>query len=192
MRYASIRKLDISNGEEIGVSLFVQGCNQHCSNCFNPETWDFNGGKEWNEEIKNQFLALVDRPYIKRVTLLGGEPLAYGNLCGVYDIVRAIKTQFPFKKIWLYTGYTLSFNVNKQDFFVGAIGDFTNVEVSLDKGGALINLILRLCDVVVDGAYIDNLRDLTLPFRGSSNQRIIDVQNSIKAGQIVLYNLATD
>lgn len=192
MRYASIDKCDLCNGLDIGISLFVQGCDQHCPNCFNPETWDFNGGKEWNEEIKNQFLALVDRPYIKRVTLLGGEPLAYGNLCGVYDIVRTIKTQFPFKKIWLYTGYTLSYDVNKQDFFVGAIGDFTNVEVSLDNGGALINLILRLCDVVVDGAYIDNLRDLTLPFRGSSNQRIIDVQNTLKAKQIVLYNLATD
>lgn len=188
MKYASIRKLDISNGEEIGVSLFVQGCNRHCPNCFNPETWDFNGGKEWNEEIKNQFLALIDRPYIKRVTLLGGEPLAYENLPDVYDLVIEIKQKYPTKKIWLYTGYELDCGIGKNGEI---LGDFADADTGWDNG-LLRNHIIRNCDVIVDGAYINNLRDLTLPFRGSSNQRIIDVQNTIKAKQIVLYNLATD
>lgn len=139
MRYASIRSLDISNGENIGVSLFVQGCDRkpHCKNCFNPETWDFNGGKEWTEETKNKFLELIDRPYIKRVSILGGEPLSEQNLDGVLDLIQTIREKYPISKndnhespyksrvlendnsdeirisfpeksIWLYTGYRVS------------------------------------------------------------------------------------
>lgn len=138
MRYASIRELDISNGEGVGVALFVQGCpfNPHCYNCFNPETWDFNGGKEWTSEVKERFLELIDRPYIKRVSILGGEPLADKNLDGVLDLVTEINKRYNFQKvdsanpckmgvsedknadeirlscpnksIWLYTGYELS------------------------------------------------------------------------------------
>ena len=110
MRYASIRKLDISNGEGVGVALFVQGCrfNPHCYNCFNPDTWDFNGGKEWTPEIKDKFLELIDRPYIKRVSILGGEPLADENLDDIFDLISEIKRRFSdTKTIWLYTGYTL-------------------------------------------------------------------------------------
>lgn len=177
MRYASIRKLDISNGEEIGVALFVQGCSMRCPNCFNPETWDFNGGKEWNEETKKQFLALIDRPYIKRITLLGGEPLAYENIVDVYDLVKEIKTKFPDKKIWLYTGKTL----NKLDFpQLNEVCLANEFDISWFS-------ILRSCDIIVDGAYVDQLRDLTLPFRGSSNQRLIDVKETIKNKEITLW-----
>ena len=95
MRYASIRSLDISNGERVGVSLFVQGCDRHCFNCFNSETWDFNGGKEWTEKTKNKFMELVDRPYIKRVSFLGGECLADQNLNGVLDLIKEIRIFFP-------------------------------------------------------------------------------------------------
>ena len=182
MRYASIRKLDISNGEEIGVALFVQGCEQHCFNCFNPETWNFEGGKEWNDEIKNQFLALINRPYIKRVTILGGEPLATENICDVYSIVLLIKKKYPDKKIWLYTGKTLN-ELNFSLVFSNLIG------LNYDW---YYNSIIKLCDVIVDGAYIDELRDLSLPFRGSSNQRLIDVKNSIKAKRIILYSLKSE
>ena len=183
MRYASIRDMDISNGVGIGVALFVQGCYRHCKGCFNPETWDFNGGKEWNKEIKNQFLTLVDRPYIQRVTLLGGEPLAYENLPEVYDLVKTIKEKFSDKKIWLYTGYKLSCGINERGDLVG---DFANADIGWDNG-LLSNHIVRACDVVVDGEYVEELRDLTLAFRGSSNQRLIDVKKTIEEKQIVLY-----
>ena len=183
MRYASIRTLDISNGEDIGVSLFVQGCHQHCHNCFNPETWDFNGGKEWTDDVQKQFLSLVSRPYIKRVTILGGEPLAYENLPEVYDLVDTIKEQYPDKKVWLYTGYTLSYDFDECG---NLVGDFTNADIGWDNG-LLRNHILRNCDIVVDGEYIDEQRDITLAFRGSRNQRVIDVKKTLKQNQIVLY-----
>lgn len=183
MRYASIRTLDISNGEDIGVSLFVQGCHQHCFNCFNPGTWDFNGGKEWTDDVQKQFLSLVSRPYIKRITILGGEPLAYENLPEVYDLVDTIKEQYPDKKVWLYTGYTLSYGFNECG---NLVGDFTNADIGWDNG-LLRNHILRNCDIVVDGEYIDEQRDITLAFRGSRNQRVIDVKKTLEQNQIVLY-----
>ena len=105
MRYAQIRSMDISNGEGVGVSLFVQGCPFHCKNCFNSETWDFNGGKEWTEKTKNKFMELIDRPYIKRVSFLGGECLADQNLDEVLKLVKQIRISFPEKTIWLYTGF---------------------------------------------------------------------------------------
>lgn len=102
MRYAQIRSMDISNGEGVGVSLFVQGCPFHCKNCFNSETWDFNGGKEWTEKTKNKFMELIDRPYIKRVSFLGGECLADQNLDEVLKLVKQIRISFPKKTIWLW------------------------------------------------------------------------------------------
>lgn len=182
MRYASIRSLDISNGEDIGVSLFVQGCHKHCKNCFNPETWDFNGGKEWNCATKKQFLNLVDRPFIKRVTILGGEPLADENLSDVHDIVTIIKNKFPHKKIWLYTGSTL-YDCD----FHGVNGMNCNCDEDV-----YWYQIIRKCDVIVDGEYKDELRDITLQFRGSSNQRLIDVKKTINAGRIVLWGDASE
>lgn len=105
MRYSSMRNLDISNGEGVGVSLFVQGCPFHCKNCFNSDTWDFNGGKEWTEKTKNKFMELIDRPYIKRISFLGGECLAEQNLDEVLNLTQQICISFPKKSIWLYTGY---------------------------------------------------------------------------------------
>ena len=176
MRYALIREMDISNGKNIGVSLFVQGCHFHCNGCFNQITWDFNGGKEWNNEIKNKFFQLINKPFIKRVSILGGEPLEYNNLPDIYDLIKEIKTKFPDKDIWLYTGYTLS--INNFD---------TSVDVCWDNG-LLRNYILAMCDVVVDGPYIEEQRDITLAFRGSKNQRLIDVKQTLEQKQIVLYN----
>ena len=172
MRYALIREMDISNGEGIGVSLFVQGCRTHCKGCFNRETWDFSGGKEWNHEIENKFFELIDRPFIKRVSFLGGEPLAKENVCEIYYLCEKIKNKFPEKNIWLYTGYQLSINNFKPSY--------------LDL--VVLNEVVKLCDVVVDGPYIEEQRDLTLAFRGSRNQRLIDVKETLKQNQIVLYN----
>lgn len=181
MRYAQIRSMDISNGEGVGVSLFVQGCPFHCKNCFNSETWDFNGGKEWTEETKNKFLELIDRPYIKRVSILGGEPLAEPNLGEVLSLVKEIREKFPDKTIWLYTGYSIEdiVNFNTKPYSV--------VQQYFDIDNFIRNAILIYVDVLVDGEYIDEQKDLTLKFRGSKNQKVIDVKETLKQEKVVLY-----
>ena len=158
MNYAQIRKLDISNGKGIGVSLFVQGCPIHCLNCFNKETWNPEGGKSWTPEVEEYFLSLVDRDFVKRVSILGGEPLCSWNLPTVKDILFKIPVA---KTKWLYTGY-------KWD------------SLTREQMRAAI-----LADYVVDGPYVDNLKDMRLEFRGSSNQRIIDVKKTLEKGEIV-------
>ena len=188
IHYASIRNLDISNGEGIGVALFVQGCHFHCYNCFNTETWDFNGGKEWTPEVKEKFLELIDRPYIKRVSILGGEPLASENLDGVLDLVAEINKRynfqkadsenpckmgiseaenpdeirllFPNKSIWIYSGYRWSEIFND------------GVYLTRDCAGWKRREIVKKCDVMIDGKYMDSQRDITLKWRGSLNQNI--------------------
>ena len=170
MRYAQIRNMDISNGNDIGVSLFTQGCRFHCKNCFNKETWDFNGGKEWTEEIENKFFELINRPYIKRVSILGGEPLVDDNITDVFDLITKIKDEFPNKNIWLYTGYTLE--------------DILNNPLR-DMNTTLRRRIVTMCDILVDGRYIDEQRDLTLKWRGSQNQRVINIQETLKQGKII-------
>ena len=159
MRYASIRDLDITNGTDIGVALFVQGCHFHCKNCFNKSTWDFDGGKEFTKETCDKFMKLVNRPFIKRVSILGGEPLAKENVDDVCNVLKQIKD----KHIWVYTGYTFE-TVKNYD-------------------------IMKYIDYLVDGQYVDELRDLRLKFRGSSNQRIIDVQKSLKENKVILYEV---
>ena len=159
MRYASIRDLDISNGNDIGVALFVQGCHFHCKNCFNKSTWDLDGGKEFTKETCYKFMKLVNRPFIKRVSILGGEPLAKENVDDVCNILKQIKN----KTIWVYTGYTFE-TVKNYD-------------------------IMKYIDYLVDGQYVDELRDFRLRFRGSSNQRIIDVQKSLKENKVILYEV---
>ena len=173
MRYAQIRSMDISNGEHIGVSLFVQGCRFCCKGCFNKETWDFNGGNEWTQEIEDEFIELANRPYIKRISILGGEPLADENVCDVFELIVRLKTKFPNKSIWVYTGYRF------EDILSNPL---QNNETTLKKR------VIEICDVLVDGRYIEEQKDLTLKFRGSRNQRLIDVKKSLKENNIVLYN----
>ena len=178
MRFASMRNLDISNGEGVGVSLFVQGCDRHCFNCFNPDTWDFNGGKEWTEETKNKFIKLIDRPYINRISVLGGEPLAEQNLDDVLSLVKQIRISFPKKTIWLYTGFKIE-DIIKQEQYekVSGIPDVWSKRWE----------IITNVDVLVDGEYIDEQKDLTLKFRGSRNQNCIDVKQSLAQNKIILY-----
>lgn len=202
--------MDISNGEGVGVALFVQGCHFKCKGCFNPETWDFSGGKEWTEEIKEKFLELVDRPYIKRVSLLGGECLAEENLDNVLDLVTEINKRYnttqdrvyvtdknnniltgfpheirlssPQKSIWLYTG-----------FYLEEIFEPTFTEQSTKwinnylKQNEIRKQIISNCDVLVDGRYIDSQRDIALKWCGSKNQSVIDIQQSLQKGEIVLW-----
>ena len=183
MRYASIRSLDISNGEGVGVSLFVQGCPFHCKNCFNSETWDFNGGKEWTEKTKNKFMELIDRPYIKRVSFLGGECLADQNLDGVLDLIKEIRISYPEKTIWLYTGFQWSqiiAKIHQPTFPDEKFEHDRNIHMKRQK-------IISNVDVLVDGEYIDEQRDLTKKWAGSSNQRVIDVQQSLTQNKVLLY-----
>lgn len=183
MRYASMRNLDISNGEGVGVSLFVQGCPFHCKNCFNSETWDFNGGKEWTEKTKDKFMKLIDRPYIKRISFLGGECLAEQNLDEILSLVQEIRISFPKKTIWLYTGFewnSLMSKICQPTFPDEKFEHDRNIHMKRQK-------IISNVDVLVDGEYIDEQKDLTLKFRGSKNQHVIDVKQSLAQNKIVLY-----
>lgn len=157
--------MDISNGRGIGVSLFVQGCRAHCKNCFNSETWCFDGGKEWTEETKQTFLDLASKPYVVRISILGGEPFEPENLDSVIDLLKTIKEMYPDKEVWVYTGH-----------------DFDHVLKSKES------FALPYIDVLVDGRFIEELKDITLKWRGSSNQHIIDVQKTLASNDIVLYN----
>lgn len=184
MRYAQIRSMDISNGEGVGVSLFVQGCPFHCKNCFNSDTWDFNGGKEWTEEIKDRFMKLIDRPYIKRVSFLGGECLAEQNLDEVLKLIKQIRISFPEKTIWLYTGFCWN---DIMCSFAGLQADYVVLDKKDIEAWEKRREIISNVDVLVDGEYIDEQRDITLKWRGSSNQRVISVVDSLAQGKIVLY-----
>ena len=180
MRYASIRKLDISNGEGVGVALFVQGCHFHCYNCFNPDTWDFNGGKEWTKDTEDKLIELVSRPYIKRLSILGGEPLADENLDGVLHLVDRFRLSFPNKSIWLYSGYTF-------DYIMEGIGyDENGAFFFLDNDKKRYEIISK-CDILVEGRYIDSQRNPSKKWAGSDNQRVIDIRKSLEQNRIVLY-----
>lgn len=170
MRYALMRKMDVSNGEGVGVSLFVQGCHFHCKGCFNAETWDFEGGKEWTAEKKETFLKLVSNPHVERVSILGGEPLADENVEDVLNLVLEIHERYPEKKVWIYTGYK----------YEDLLFDF----------GSLRRWILPYIDVLVDGPFEIDKRDISgkeIVWAGSTNQRVIDVPSSIENETVVLY-----
>lgn len=164
MRYNTIRKMDISNGEGIGISLFCQGCSFHCFNCFNKETWDFEGGKEWTPEIEKTFLELATPSYISRISILGGEPLHPKNVEAVLSLCKAIKEKFPNKKIWLYTGSSIE-------------------ELLKDKSNSRYK-ILQYIDVLIDGRYVHELRDMNCKWRGSTNQRLFHVKDFIRKNRL--------
>ena len=198
MRYASMRNLDISNGEGVGVSLFVQGCPFHCKNCFNSETWDFNGGKEWTEKSKDKFMKLIDRPYIKRISFLGGECLAEQNLDEILSLVQEIRNSYPDKTIWLYTGYHVFINYpesHRQHKVILSTRPNASTNIIYDdelffkkkEEDRKRSEIISNVDVLVDGEYIDEQKDLTLRFRGSKNQRVIDIKQSLAQNKMVLY-----
>lgn len=165
MRYAQIRDMDISNGRGIGCSVFLQGCSVKCKGCFNKSTWDFNGGEPWADKETEQLFEILSKPHITRLSILGGNPLDQAK--ELSWLLLKIRDKFPNLEIWIYSGRT--FEEDKKDF---------------NK-----YICLMLCDVLVDGAYVDELRDLTLAFRGSSNQRIIDLNETFRTNKIVELNL---
>lgn len=174
MNYHDIRTDDMLNGEGLRVVLFVSGCNHHCKNCQNPQTWDCTSGipfaKDNIEEIKNK----LKKDYISGLTLSGGDPLNENNLKDVCELCNIVKKEFPNKTIWLYTGYAWEEIIE---------------EISLwHQEELILKQIISLCDVLVDGRYVDELSDVNYPWAGSTNQRVIDVKKTLDKNEIVLYN----
>ena len=161
MRYNLIRKMDISNGPGVRVSLFTQGCSFHCKNCFNSTTWDFEGGKEFNDDTINEVLDLCNESYIKGLSILGGEPLHPKNIEGTTQLAKAFKEKYPDKNLWVWSGFLFDKDLKDKE-------------------------VLNYIDVLVDGQYVDDLHDFTLKWKGSSNQRVIDVKKSLMNNKVVL------
>lgn len=172
MNYAQIDNMEYCNGEGIGVSLFVSGCPFHCKNCFNSIAWDYNYGKPFTDETMNTIIELLNHDYIKRFSILGGEPLADNNSETVYHILSTVRKTYPDKQIWVYSGYTFEEIMS---------GDENTADLYKIKA-------LNNADVLVDGRYVDELKDLNLHFRGSSNQRLIDLNKST-SDNVVLYEV---
>ncbi|MGJ0846463.1 anaerobic ribonucleoside-triphosphate reductase activating protein [Tissierella praeacuta] len=163
MRYGQIRKYDVANGEGVRTSLFVTGCTHNCFNCFNTEYQDFNSGEVWTSAETNKIIDYLQDSHVNGLSILGGEPMQ--NVPKLTSIIKEIKKTTD-KNIWIWSGYT----------YEEIIKDNNKLE------------LLRLCDILVDGKFVQKLKDLTLKFKGSSNQRIIDVQKSLKENKVILYN----
>lgn len=176
MNYGAIKKYDIANGPGVRVSLFVSGCTHHCPGCFNPETWDFNYGSLFDSDVMNEILEALQPTHIHGFSLLGGEPFEYKNQQSLIPLLKEIKHRFPKKDIWCYTGY---------DFEKDILQDMAT---KWSETKEMISYI----DVLVDGEFVEAKKDLTLRFRGSSNQRIIQVQESLKENRIVLWDDTKD
>ncbi len=164
MRYNKIRKMDIADGPGVRVSVFMQGCSFNCKNCFNPETHDFAGGKEFNDETIERILKLCECDYIEGLSILGGEPMHPFNVEGTAKLAKAFKEKFPNKSIWVWTGFLFDRDLKDSP-------------------------AVKYIDVLVDGQFVEELHNPTLEWRGSSNQRVIDVQKSLETGVVVPYQM---
>lgn len=184
MNYHKIEKFSVENGIGIRVVLWVGGCSLHCKGCHNPETWSFASGKPFDENAKQELFEALNKPYIKGLTLSGGHPLEPQNVQTVLEILKDVKYKFPQKDIWLYTGYTL----DTLNFTTMQKGISFKCEYGNCLHHNLMCQTLNLCDVVVDGRFIEEKKNLTLPFCGSSNQRLIDVRKTIQQNKIVLWD----
>ncbi len=172
MHYGEIKKLDVANGVGVRTTLFVSGCTNHCENCFQPETWDFCYGKPFDKAAEDELIEDLSLPYVRGLTLLGGEPFEPENQRVLVKLLRRVKETYPAKDIWAFTGFTLDGELLRD-------GSHPRCEVTDE--------MLGMIDVLVDGRYVDALRDLALTFRGSSNQRLIDLNKSRAAGKIILW-----
>lgn len=171
MYYAAIKPRDIANGPGVRVSLFVSGCTHRCKNCFNQEAWDFQYGEPFTQQTIDQIVDFMRPDFVKGLTLLGGEPFDPRNQSAIVDLLRQIKQDLPQKNIWAFTGYLLD-----RDILPGKLGD-----------PAITQEYLEYLDVLVDGPFIEEQKNLSLRFRGSENQRIIDIKKTLAAGEIVLW-----
>lgn len=171
MKYAKIKKHDVANGPGIRVSIFVSGCNHHCRGCFNEEAWDFNYGNNFTEDTINEIIESLKPDYISGLSLLGGEPFEYINQQGLLPLLKKVKEVYPNKTIWAYSGFTYD----------------ELLKMKYEETKEILNII----DVLVDGKFVDDLKDPMLYFRGSSNQRIIDMNKTRKNNKIVLHEKNT-
>lgn len=171
LHYGEIKNCDIANGVGVRVSLFVSGCTNHCKNCFQPQTWDFEYGKPFTKETEEYIIKLLKPSYINGLTVLGGEPFEPSNQRELYPFLTRVRSEYPQKSIWMYSGFTYEELTTE--------GGYSNCEVTWD--------ILNLADVLVDGRYDEELRNIGLRFRGSSNQRLINLKETLKENKIVLY-----
>lgn len=170
MHYSTIKDCDIANGIGVRITLFVSGCTNHCKNCFQPQTWDFDFGEPFTEETEEKLLEMLKPDYINGLTLLGGEPMEPQNQRALVPFLKRVREAYPNKNIWCFTGFT--YEVLKTD------DSHPRCEVTDE--------MLSLIDVLVDGRYVDELKDLTLQFRGSSNQRLIDMVKTRENGEVTL------
>ncbi len=171
MNYAEIKKYDIANGEGVRVSLFVSGCRRHCKGCFNGVAWDFGYGKPFDEGVQEEILEALRPYYIAGLSLLGGDPFEPENQRALLPFVRRVKALYPQKNIWCYTGYT---------FRDGSLAERQSVTEGTRE-------LISLIDILVDGPFVEEKKDIRLKFRGSSNQRVLDVKRSLEEGRAVLY-----
>ena len=171
MNYAAIKNCDIANGPGVRVSLFVSGCTHRCKGCFNEVAWDFNYGQPFTQDTIDEILKMLSPDYVKGITLLGGEPFEPENQPAILDLLRKIKSQYPDKSVWAFSGYLFD-----KDILSGRLGPW---EITKEY--------LSYVDVLVDGPFVESKKDLSLRFRGSSNQRIIDVPASLSKDEVVLW-----
>lgn len=186
MKYAQLRSMDISDGPGIRVGLYTQGCFHKCLNCFNPETWDFTGGKEWNEETNNRIMELMSKEYIEGLSILGGDPFCFytpkymnehqGERDYLKDLLVMSKEKYPEKSIWLWTGYEWEYLVHKKN---------EKKKIYTPLVDKILDL-LQYIDIVVDGPFIEEQKDWRLKYRGSRNQRLIHVKESLKKDSVVI------
>jgi len=169
LNYANIKDFDIANGPGVRISLFVSGCTHHCKGCFNREAWDFDYGQPFTQETVDEIIQMMKPAYIKGLTLLGGEPFEPQNQGPIVELLRRVKKEYPQKSIWAFSGYLFD-----KDILSGRLGDW---EITKEY--------LSYLDVLVDGPFVEEKKDLMLRFRGSSNQRLIDVPKSLASGSVV-------
>lgn len=171
MFYANIKKYDVANGVGVRVSLFVSGCTHHCKGCFNAEAWDFSYGKPYTEETEEEILDALDKDYIAGLSLLGGEPFEPQNQRALLPLLRKFRKRYPQKDVWCYSGYTFDSDLQA--------GGRAHCEATDE--------MLSMLDILVDGEFVEDLKDLKLRFRGSANQRIIDVPHTLREGEVRLW-----
>ena len=172
MNYCNVKNCDIANGAGVRVSLFVSGCRNRCKNCFQPETWDFNYGKPFDEQTEEKLMKMLAPSYINGLTVLGGEPMEPENQRALLPFLKKVKAAYPQKTIWLYTGFTLE-ELRSPD--CRAHTEYTEE-------------ILKLLTVLVDGRFVEEKKNISLRFRGSENQRLIDVAATLAAGSVTLWD----
>lgn len=188
INYHNITHDDMNNGDGLRVVLWLSGCSHHCYNCQNPQTWNLDSGILFDESAKQEIFTELSKDYISGITFSGGDPLHENNLDEVLNLIQQIRTSFSEKTVWLYTGYTWEQIMNyKTEFSNPNFMKVPNSEILHDYHMFQRKEIIKLADVLIDGEYIDEQKDITLKWRGSKNQRCIDVQQSLAQNKVVLY-----